>query len=391
MIELEKNRSDFRFFHRLRVRWAEVDMQKIVFNAHYLMYFDTAIADYWRALALPYEESMAALGGDLYVKKATIEFNASARMDDVLDVAMKCVRVGNSSIVFHGGLFRGDELLVSCELIYVFADPATQTSRPVPDELRAIFAAYEAGEPMARSRPATGRSSAAVPAGCAGRCSSRSSASRRTGMGRTRRDRAACRGPQPPGPGDRAPARLMPRGARPGPHRTDGGAPHAARRRARRGVLRALEAAARARGDREVTLHAQRSAEAFYTRLGYVPAGALSRKPASRTSRCAGRSDALKCRRAAGRATARPAAPGRSRSRHAAGRRPAPRSASTPAPPSRPSGAGAACTTVPTGCSASPAAKTSCPASTRPSAVATYARRLSVPRNWLRATTSWPG
>ena len=48
-------RKDFRFFHRLRVRWAEVDMQKIVFNAHYLMYFDTAISDYWRALALPYE------------------------------------------------------------------------------------------------------------------------------------------------------------------------------------------------------------------------------------------------------------------------------------------------------------------------------------------------
>lgn len=28
-------RQDFRFFHRLRVRWAEVDIQKIVFNAHY--------------------------------------------------------------------------------------------------------------------------------------------------------------------------------------------------------------------------------------------------------------------------------------------------------------------------------------------------------------------
>jgi dienelactone hydrolase len=64
----------FRFFHRLRVRWAEVDMQKIVFNAHYLMYFDTAIADYWRALALPYEEAMQSLGGDLYVRKATIDF-----------------------------------------------------------------------------------------------------------------------------------------------------------------------------------------------------------------------------------------------------------------------------------------------------------------------------
>ena len=30
-------RQDFKFFHPLRVRWAEVDMQKIVFNAHYLM------------------------------------------------------------------------------------------------------------------------------------------------------------------------------------------------------------------------------------------------------------------------------------------------------------------------------------------------------------------
>ena len=54
-------REDFRFFHRLRVRWAEVDMQKIVFNAHYLMYFDTAIGDYWRVLALPYEAAMRHL------------------------------------------------------------------------------------------------------------------------------------------------------------------------------------------------------------------------------------------------------------------------------------------------------------------------------------------
>jgi len=38
-------RQNFRFFHRLRVRWAEVDMQKIVFNAHYQKYFDTAMAD----------------------------------------------------------------------------------------------------------------------------------------------------------------------------------------------------------------------------------------------------------------------------------------------------------------------------------------------------------
>ena len=124
-------REDFRFFHRLRVRWAEVDMQKIVFNAHYLMYFDTAMSDYWRALAMPYAESMHQLGGDLYVKKATVEFHASARMDEQLEVALRCARIGNSSMHFQGAIFRAEDLLITCELVYVYADPATQRSKPV--------------------------------------------------------------------------------------------------------------------------------------------------------------------------------------------------------------------------------------------------------------------
>jgi YbgC/YbaW family acyl-CoA thioester hydrolase len=141
-------KTDFRFTHRLRVRWAEVDMQKIVFNAHYLMYFDTAIADYWRALVLPYEDAMAELGGDLYVKKAVLEYHGSARFEDQLQVGLKCIKVGNSSIVFTGAIFRDDELLVSCELMYVFADPVVQKSLPVPHLLRQTFTDFEAGKDM---------------------------------------------------------------------------------------------------------------------------------------------------------------------------------------------------------------------------------------------------
>jgi YbgC/YbaW family acyl-CoA thioester hydrolase len=141
-------RSDFRFLDRLRVRWAEIDAQKIVFNGHYLMYFDTAVAGYWRALALPYAQTMESLGGDLYVRKATLEYHGSARYDDLLDVGVRCGRIGNSSIVFSAAVFRGDELLVTGELVYVFADPRTQTSRPVPPQLRAVLQGFEAGEPM---------------------------------------------------------------------------------------------------------------------------------------------------------------------------------------------------------------------------------------------------
>lgn len=140
--------TDFRFSHPMRVRWVEVDMQKIVFNGHYLMYFDTAVAEYWRALALPYEQTMHELHGDLYVVKATVEYKASAKYDDRLRVCLRCDRVGNSSITFKGAIFCDGKLLVTGELIYVYANPQTQTSQPLPTALRDLFGQFESGEPM---------------------------------------------------------------------------------------------------------------------------------------------------------------------------------------------------------------------------------------------------
>jgi YbgC/YbaW family acyl-CoA thioester hydrolase len=141
-------RSEFRFVERLRVRWSEVDMQKIVFNGHYLMYFDTAVAGYWRAMAMPYHDTMAQLQGDLFVRKATLEYLGSARYDEQLQIGVRCARIGNSSMSFDAAVFRADKLLVHGELIYVFADPETQTSQPVPPPLRDVLQGFEAGQAM---------------------------------------------------------------------------------------------------------------------------------------------------------------------------------------------------------------------------------------------------
>ncbi len=143
-------RQDFRFFHPLRVRWVEVDMQKIVFNGHYLMYFDTAIGDYWRSLVLPYEQTMHDLGGDLYVVKSSLEYKASAVYDDLLHIGLRCARIGNSSMTFTACAFRGNQMLVSGELVYVYADPSTQTSKPVPPALREALLGFEQGEAMVK-------------------------------------------------------------------------------------------------------------------------------------------------------------------------------------------------------------------------------------------------
>ena len=145
-------RSEFRFTERLRVRWSEVDMQKVVFNGHYLMYVDTAVSGYWRAMAAPYEDTLKYLGGDLFVRKSTLEYHGSARYDDVLDIGIRCGRVGTSSMVFNASVFRQDEELVTAELVYVFADAGAQAAKPVPQELRELLQNFEAGRPMTSVR-----------------------------------------------------------------------------------------------------------------------------------------------------------------------------------------------------------------------------------------------
>ena len=67
-------KADFVCAPRLRVRWAEVDMQKIVFNGHYLTYIDTAIAEYWREIGLPYPHGyVERYASDVFLRKATVE------------------------------------------------------------------------------------------------------------------------------------------------------------------------------------------------------------------------------------------------------------------------------------------------------------------------------
>lgn len=136
-------RSDFVFCHGLRVRWAEIDRQGIVFNGHYLTYFDVAITEYWRAIGYPYPDALAQQGCDTFAVKATIEYRAPARYDDVLDVLVRVGRIGRSSMQFLLEIHRGDTQLIVGELIYVNADAETRKPTPVPAFLREAIARFE--------------------------------------------------------------------------------------------------------------------------------------------------------------------------------------------------------------------------------------------------------
>ena len=136
--------------HRLRVRWAEVDMQKVVFNGHYLTYIDTTFAEYFRAIGLPYPDGYVdKYANDIFLRKSTVEYLGSAHYDDELSVYCRVAKLGRSSLTFAYEIVR-EETLVTAELVYVNVEVPSMSAAPLPEDLRARVRAYE------RSAPAEG-------------------------------------------------------------------------------------------------------------------------------------------------------------------------------------------------------------------------------------------
>ena len=142
-------RDDYVCAPQLRVRWAEVDMQKIVFNGHYLTYIDTAIAEYWREIGLAYPAGyVERYGTDIYLRKATLEYLGSARYDELLTVCCRVAKLGRSSMTFLFEIYRDTEVLISAELVYVNADSSMKAA-PLPEDLRGRVRKYERVAPQA--------------------------------------------------------------------------------------------------------------------------------------------------------------------------------------------------------------------------------------------------
>ncbi len=133
------------FRHRLRVRYSECDPQGVVFNAHYIAYFDVAMTELWRETGGTYQEMLAA-GTDMVVAETTARFLAPARFDDEIDVVAEVVRMGNTGMTTKLTVVRAedDAVLVEGELRHVFIDPASGAKKPIPEGVREALAPYAA-------------------------------------------------------------------------------------------------------------------------------------------------------------------------------------------------------------------------------------------------------
>jgi len=140
--------ADFAFFEPIRVRWADVDMQGIVFNPNYLVYADNAMTEYMRAVGFPYPQALLRFGADIFAAGSSIDFKASARFDDMLRVGARVERIGRTSFRFRIAAFRGDDLITDIRTTYVCATPdETRQTVPVPARFIEIVEGFETLKP----------------------------------------------------------------------------------------------------------------------------------------------------------------------------------------------------------------------------------------------------
>jgi len=120
-----------RFRNSIPVRFGEVDQQGVVFNAHYLAYCDDTLERWVRTFG-----DVRALGWDMMLVKATIEWQGSAGHLDTIDVDVAVTRYGRTSFTLgYRGTVAGAPLFTS-EIVYVNVSPGSDEPCEMPAVIR---------------------------------------------------------------------------------------------------------------------------------------------------------------------------------------------------------------------------------------------------------------
>jgi acyl-CoA thioester hydrolase len=132
--------TDFRF--GLRVRYAEVDFQGIVYFAHYATYFDVAIHEFFRSLPYDYTQVRKTTGTDFNIVRSAVEYRRPLRFDEAFEVEVTLGRIGRTSLTFTPAIRAAGEAepRATGEVVWVHADQATMRAVPLPAELLELLA-----------------------------------------------------------------------------------------------------------------------------------------------------------------------------------------------------------------------------------------------------------
>lgn len=125
------------YTHTIRVRYGECDMQRVVFNAHYMAYCDDAVDTWFRVELAPGEAGgFESLGFDFMLKTATFTWHSPLVFGDTADLVCAIARWGNASFDVSVEGSAGDSPRFSAVITYVNVSPDDKRPRRIPELVR---------------------------------------------------------------------------------------------------------------------------------------------------------------------------------------------------------------------------------------------------------------
>lgn len=142
-------RDDFHFIHTLRVRYDEIDGQRIVYNGRYLSYMDIAQTEYFRTgVGLHIYDLADANVFDIATVHLELDYLRSFGLDDLVEIGVRCTAIGTTSLTFAFEMWkqRDPDAYFRATGVFVNFNPAQRAKRPVPANVRDAIARLEGWE-----------------------------------------------------------------------------------------------------------------------------------------------------------------------------------------------------------------------------------------------------
>ncbi|SFK88153.1 acyl-CoA thioesterase [Falsiroseomonas stagni] len=130
------SRADYRYFLAIPTRWMDNDIYGHVNNVTYYSYFDTVVARFLLGEGAINLVDSPVIG---VVVETQCRFHAPIAFPEEITAGLRVERLGNTSIRYGIGIFKGEEVVASAEghFVHVYVDRATQRRpTPLPDRLR---------------------------------------------------------------------------------------------------------------------------------------------------------------------------------------------------------------------------------------------------------------
>ncbi|MFO7957309.1 MAG: thioesterase family protein [Candidatus Brocadiia bacterium] len=128
----------------IRVRYAETDQMGVVYNSHFLVYFEVGRTEYLRSLGTTYRE-LEERGIYLAVVEAHCTYKGPARYDDLLELSTWVERLRPTRIDFAHEVRRKEDRAAVAEgqMVLACLDKEGHPRRLPPEITRAVQMADE--------------------------------------------------------------------------------------------------------------------------------------------------------------------------------------------------------------------------------------------------------